>query len=215
MVVDAQVEPAVAEAAISRCFANDEQRRGLSAARIAAGAITCEQGVEESVREWRLGGLRVRREHRIHDLRPGEDVALDRDRVAGPPAGPGEATRAGVARGASVRVDDAGLSIGAALVSRRQGREHALGVPARGQRREAVRPVLHVRERLRRDGTDTRAGPWDDRPHGQELRGDGDPEIAGRGIASDDRERHRSARPSCASMAAMNASLSGAGRSTR
>ena len=81
VVVDAQVDEDVAAAAVTASGPDDEQRRALPAAGVAAGAVAREQGVEQPVAERASGvGLAPGLLDGVDHLRAGEDVALDRVR---------------------------------------------------------------------------------------------------------------------------------------
>ena len=79
MVVDPQVDPAVVACRHSRRVGpDDQQRRRLPATPVAAGLVTRRQRRDEPVRQ-RTRRREIRRQHRVDDLRAGQDVALDRD----------------------------------------------------------------------------------------------------------------------------------------
>ena len=93
MVVDAQVDLDVAAAAVPAARGDDEQRRALPAAPVAAGLVARGQGGEQPVGRAAPVVARASQAplHRLDDLGAGEDVALDRVAVAGAAAGPGVA----------------------------------------------------------------------------------------------------------------------------
>ena len=191
VVVDAQVDRDVVEAAVPGALLDHQQRRRLPAARVAAGRVAGGQRVEQPAgeRRVRVGGLPGRL-HGLDDVLAGEDVALDGVAVAGEAAGPVEAGVPGVRGGAAVDVDDADLAVVAALV--------VLEQPL--QRDRGGRAVVEVGERLALVG-DVGVGLGGDRADaghrgryggadGEELGGHGHPPRLSVGGPGHDRERH-------------------------
>ena len=210
MVVDPQVDPAVVATAVAACRTDDEEGRRLAPTGIAAGLIARREGRQQPVRQGSLRSLEGR-QCVVDHSRPDEDVALDRHVLRRPTPGPGQAGRPRVGGRAAVGVHDAELTLGRGLVHFGEGSDDGRGVVAPSKPRKPIRTVRDVRKCLARDRADPRLRPGHDRPDRQELRGHGHAEVAGRGIAGDDREGHRSPRPSNASIAATKSSLSGAG----
>ena len=88
-------------------------------------------------------------------------------------------------------VDDSGLALLAQRVAGDEGAEHVGRGPAGREGVQPVRPVAHVRERLRRDRPDVGARPRNHRADGEELRLGGDPEVAGGRVAARRSNRSR------------------------
>ena len=117
VVVHPEVDPAIVTARISAAGPDDEEGRGLAAPPITAGPIARQQRREQAVRQpaaHRVEGL----DHRLDDLRSGQDVALDRPAVAGPAACPRQATGSGVVRPDPGHGHDADLPLRGARVGR-------------------------------------------------------------------------------------------------
>src|SRR5207244_2202198 len=142
---------------------DDEQRGGLAAPAIAARRLGGVEAVEQALGQRSPAGRLEGGGERLDRLLRDEDVALGRVARPRPAAGPVEAARAGVARAPALRVDDAELALGAALVRGGQLRDDLLGRKPLPQQREALRAVAGIRVRLRGNGSHVRLGPGDDR----------------------------------------------------
>ena len=169
---------------------DDEDRRGLAAPEIAPLALGGVECGEQPARERAAGGPERLEHRRPHPL-GGHDVGLAGDARADDVAGVGHAGRAGVGRDMTRRVDDRHLARVASGVVRDERRQRLLGMHARGQQVEKLRAVTGVDVGLGGDRADARAGPGHDRADREPVRLDGDAELAGVGVARDDRVRHR------------------------
>ena len=95
VVVDPQVEPAVVPATVAAAGADDQQGRRLATAPIATGRVGRREAGDEQLRE-RPAARQERVGEAVDDPGTGQDVALGRETLAGPAAGPREAVAAGV-----------------------------------------------------------------------------------------------------------------------
>ena len=110
VVVDAQVDERVGEARVAAVALDDEQRRGLAAAAVAARALRRIEAVEQPLRE-RVTGRRLERpRERVDGGFGDEDVPLRGVAVTRAATGPGVAPVAGERGGASLAVHDAELA---------------------------------------------------------------------------------------------------------
>ncbi len=190
VVVGAQVDRDVVEAAVPGAVTDHQHRRRLPPAPVAAGVVAGLQRVDQPPRE-RL--VRVGQPvllDRLDHLGPDQDVALDRVPVAGPAAGPVQALVAGVLRGPAVGVDHPDLPVVAALVLLDQRLHHLGGGGAGVEVGERQALVGHVGVGLGGDRADPRDGRGHRGSHREELGGDGDTPgltVVGPGH---DRERH-------------------------
>ena len=133
MLVDAEIDEAVGERCVAAVALDDEKRGGLLPATVASRGLRGGEAVEQPLGEGRSSRPEERVDERVDRLARDEDVALRRVAVAGLPAGPVVALRAGVRGAAPGRVDDTELALLAIVVGRRQPlrRPRPPGVPAR------------------------------------------------------------------------------------
>src|SRR3990172_5296481 len=170
VVIDAIVDPAVVVAGIAAALAYDEQRRTLPSASIAPGPIAGDQCRQEAVAQVRVRrnvGLR----HRLDDLWSGQDVALDGDAVAGPPAGPRLTLGPGESGGAAGGIDEPRLALLTAGVVVQESLQRLRRRFAGGHTLQPFRTVRSVGVRLSRNGPGAGTGPGDDGAHRRELGG--------------------------------------------
>ena len=116
----------------------------------------------------------------------GEDVSLNRKVGFIEMAGPRKAFVPGMGCGLSGGVDDGELSAFAIGVG---GGECLDAVPGRDavfQKIESIDTVGNIRKRLGGDGADSGPCPGNDTADTKVFARDGDAEVAGRGVASDD-----------------------------
>ena len=140
VVVDAEVDERVGEARVAAVLLHDEQRRRLLAAPVAAGRLRGGEALEQPLGE-RLPVVAVerrRRARRPSRRRRGCSPARRSPAPARPPAQSRHPV-AGVGRRRALRVDDAELAVGAAVVRVRQARDdlrggEPLAQAARGRR---------------------------------------------------------------------------------
>src|SRR5581483_67363 len=189
VVVDAQVADEIGEPCVAAVLLDDEERRRLLPAAIAACDLRGREAVDQPPRE-ALSAVRLERvRERVDGLPADEDVPLRRVAAPRPVAGPLVASAAGVGRSPSVAVDDADLAFVAAVIRADETAHGLLGVGAFAQQCEAFRAVAWVRVRLGRDGADVRLGPRNDGADGQELRLHRDAPLPGVEVARGDGER--------------------------
>ena len=150
VIVDAEVDEDVGEAGVAAVALDDDQRRGLLAALVAARRLRRRERLDQALgeRSARLERLR----ERVDGVAGDEDVPLRGVAVAGAPAGPVEAGGAGVGRTATLRVDDAELPLVAAVVGLGQPPDDLLAPtgPAAGARARRARSAGSRRPASRR-----------------------------------------------------------------
>ena len=189
VIVDAEVEDAVDGGLLVSLARDDDEPRGLPAAVVAACRLRRIERGEQPLGE--RAGCRVERlTHRRPDLGRAEHVPLHAHVLRGQVAGMGDAALAGMRCGRAARIDERDLPDPAALVGLEQLVERLARASSRGQQREPARPVPALGERLRRDRAHARLGP---RARGAGVEGarlDGHAQLAGLGVAPDDRVRH-------------------------
>src|SRR5262249_15053902 len=116
VVVDAQIDDRVGELRVTGVLLDHEQGRGLLAAPVAAGRLSCGQTLDQPLSELEMA---VRLEggcEGVDGRRRDEDVPLRRVALARAPARPLVTARPGERRGASGGVDDADLAFVPAFV---------------------------------------------------------------------------------------------------
>ena len=170
VVVDAQVDQRHRRAAHSRRRAPRRagrrtagragRRRRTARRRGSRAAVRRADCRHSSRRSWR-----ARRPSRVD-----EDVPLRRVARPGAAACPVVAAAAREVAPLAARIHDAQLPLVPAGVGGGQPLDDLVGGEALAQQCQAVRPVARVRLGLRRDRTDLRLGPRDDRADGEELR---------------------------------------------
>jgi hypothetical protein len=187
MVVHAQVDVAVVEAAVAAVFAGDEDRGGLLAARIAARRFACLQRCHEFEREfaWRL---LERFRHRLHDGFAREDVALRGEVLACNAARPAQAALPCEARAAPLRVHNPHLSLLALWVALRQPTDNLLRGDLSAKQLQPPRSVGRVRVRLSGDSADARLRKRHNGADRQKLRCDRHAHFTRLGIGAHNRE---------------------------
>jgi hypothetical protein len=126
-----------------------------------------------------------------HHAIVGEHVARDRKALAGNGSAPVDALPAGVLADAAGAVDHMHLALLAAFVGRDEALHHLGRRHAVAQHGEALRSVVRIHQRLRREGADATLGVRAERADREEARCDPDAERAGRGVARYDRPSHR------------------------
>src|SRR6478609_3485640 len=103
MLVHAQIDHAVVEAAIAACLTHDEQRGGLLAATIPSRALPRRQRLHQPVSKASLR-LLERFGERAHRVLAHQNIALRREVRSNHSASPGKAVWAGKSRRAPLRV---------------------------------------------------------------------------------------------------------------
>lgn len=187
VVVDAEVDQDVGEPRVALLRADDEKTGRLLPAAVATGRLRRVEAVEKALGKGPAGCRLECLGERVDGLGRDEDVPLRRVPRARSAARPVAAAVARVRRGAPLAVDDAELSLGAAVVRLGQLPDDVLGRRSRTQQRETVGPVARVRPGLGRDRADERLRPGDDAADGEELRLDGDPPVTRSEVAGADR----------------------------
>src|SRR5579859_2889611 len=169
VVLDPEVDERVRQLSVAAVALDDEERRGLLAAPVAARRLCRDEAVEQALGEAPLRALE-RLGERVDRLAADEDVPLCRVARPGAMTRPVVALRPGPARRAAVRVDDPELPLVPAVVRGREPFHDLLCAEAVAHEREPVRPVARVRIRLRRDRADVGFRPRHDRADGEEFR---------------------------------------------
>ena len=187
MLVHAQVDHAVVEAAISACLTHDEQRGGLLAATVASRALPRRQRLHQPMRQTALRLLESLGE-RAHGILADEDIALRGEVRPRHPTRPGKAVRASKSRRAPLRVHNPNLALLWAIIRARQRGDSLLRRLALRQQVEATRAIARVRPGLRRHRADTGFGERHDRADGEKLRLHRDAEVARLRIEPNDGE---------------------------
>ena len=124
------------------------------------------------------------------DVGGAEHVPLSAHVLRGQAAGVGDAPLAGVRGGRAACIDESDLPDLAVLVGLEQLVERLARAASRGQQREPARPVPAFGERLRRHRAHARLGPGARGAGVEGARLDGHAQLAGLGVAPDDRVRH-------------------------
>src|SRR5262249_56509425 len=123
---DAEVDRDVRAAVAGAATGHDERRR-LLASPVASRLLAALERLEQPLCERRPAGRLERGCKRVDRVAGGQNVALGRVAVAGPPAGPVQAAGAGVRSASTLRVDDAELPLGPLRVCSRQSRDGLRG----------------------------------------------------------------------------------------
>jgi hypothetical protein len=159
VVVDTQVDQGVGQPRVPALGLHDEKRRGLLAAPVATGRLSCREAVEQPASE----ALSFRRGERLREcvdrFRADEDVALRRVAEAVAVTGPLVAPRTRPGRRVTRAVDDAELALVPAVVCRDELLERLLGGRRLTQQRQPFGPVAWVDVCLRRDRAHAGLGP--------------------------------------------------------
>ena len=188
MVLDAQVEQAPAPGRLAAIGADDEQRRRLLAADIAALAFGCLQRDHEPLGEIAIRGF-VGRNHRCADRRLPHQVGLHGERLAGRLAVLVDRHVARVVRNIARRIDHADLAHVGVFIDCQQRGKCLLRRFAGTHELETQRPVVRINKGLRRDGAHAGLGPRDQRADREPVRLDGDTQLPRSRIAGNDRVR--------------------------
>jgi hypothetical protein len=155
VVVHAQVDVAVVEAAVAAVFAGDENRSGLLTARVATRLFARFQRCHEFECEFALR-LLERLRHRLHDGFTREDVALRGEVFACDATCPAQAALPCEARAAPFGVHNPHLTLFALRVALRQPTDNLLRGDLSAKQLQPPRSVGRVRVRLSGDSADAR-----------------------------------------------------------
>src|SRR5205807_10441196 len=135
--------------------------------------LRCVQAVEEAQSEGLSGRALERVREGVHRRLRDEDVALRRVALTGPSARPVVTLAASEGLRAPLAVDDTELPLRAAAVGGSQPLDDLAGREPLPEQDEPVRAVARAGVGLRRDRTDVRLCPRNDRSDSEELRLDG------------------------------------------
>ncbi len=189
VIVHAQVYVAVVEGRVTALLPHHQQRGRLLSARVAAGRLSCQQRRHEPIGQGRPGARLERRGHGIHDFLSREDVPLRGVVRSGPSSGPRVALPPRPRGRLALCVHKAHLAAVGEGIALHQDVERLGRGEAHLQQVQPARPERRVRERLARDGADSRLRPGHHGPDGEELRLDRHAPLAGAGVVRDDAER--------------------------
>ena len=159
----------------------------MLAALVAARRLAGRERRDQPPRERFFRVLRIGRRGLLEHARACEHVAGDRAGRAGNMPAPVDASRAGVRRGAALRVHDVELPMIASGICGDQGPDRFGGGFALAQQRQAVDAEERVDQRLGRDCADPRGDVRHQRPDREEFRRDRNAEFSGIFVAGDDR----------------------------
>ena len=170
-------------------LAHHQHRRRLAAAGVAAGRLPRDHRRLHLLRERAFGGLEGV-PHRLHDLRPGEDVPLRRVVLTHPVPGPEGGRRPGVGGNPAVRVHHRelpSLEAGEGVLGE-QPVLHLLGAQPLPEEVEPLQAVPRVHVGLRGDHPDPGLSPGHDMAHREVPGLDRDPHLPGIRVVGDDGE---------------------------
>jgi hypothetical protein len=170
IIIDTQVDGAIAVAPKAAAGPFDQQRSGLLATTVPAG---CLSGIEHGNQTFGEGDRRMafeRRRHRGNDRLAGKDVSLTTEVFTDDMSGPRGALATRKCGGAPRAVDHADLTHVTSGIASNQPRDHLVRAQALREHGEAERSVSRVRHSLRGHRSNAAFGPWDKATDGQEAR---------------------------------------------
>jgi len=185
MVLDVKIDIAIGQPEITTLFTHHQQRGRLASAGIAAGRLPCCQRIDQACGKVSRGRLECRR-HRVHDLWPGQQVALNRIIVAGAAASPRQAFLTGVACRAASLVHDPDLALATQRIRLHQLLNHVLGRLSIRQQSQPLLSVKQVAPGLGRDRPGLGGRMWDHGPNRKVAGLNRDAIITGLGVQRDD-----------------------------
>ena len=184
MVVDAQIELG------PFLVAMDQQRRRLLAALVAAGGLAGMHRRDQPLRERQFGVGDIGFRGVVEHGGAGQHVAGNREAVALDMPAPVDAFAPGMRGDAALGVHDVQLPAFTAAIAGNQGFDDIAGFAPFVQQLDAVDAVIGIDQRLGCDAADAGGDVRHARADGEEFRCDRDAELAGCGIAGDDRPSH-------------------------
>ena len=186
VIVDAQVEV--------RPFllTTNHQRGRLLSALVAASRLAGAQRGDQAARKRECGIHCVSRSRVLDDCSAEEHVARERNIVACKMPAPADAGCSGMRGDLASRVDRMNLPMVASGVGGGDLAHNVARAPALFQEPQALGAVKWIDQRLCRDRTNARFDVRNERPHSEETRCNGNSELPGIPIASNDRPGHAS-----------------------
>ena len=185
-VVNPQIEDRVAPGASGGFRLDDQNRRRLTAADVAAFSLRRVERCKESIDQLALGaGVRLR--HRRPDRVLEHHVGLHGKSVPDDVSGFWNCSLTGVRRDAAERIDHRDLPNFTHRIGGEQARERVGRALARAHQVESELAVRRIGERLRRDCAHAGFRPRDDRAGGEVMRLHGNAELPSLRIARDNR----------------------------
>jgi hypothetical protein len=154
IIIDTQVDGAIAVAPKAAAGPFDQQRSGLLATTVPAG---CLSGIEHGNQTFGEGDRR-------------KDVSLTTEVFTDDMSGPRGALATRKCGGAPRAVDHADLTHVTSGIASNQPRDHLVRAQALREHGEAERSVSRVRHSLRGHRSNAAFGPWDKATDGQEAR---------------------------------------------
>ncbi len=189
MIVDPQVDGAIAVATKAAAGAYDQQRGGLLPTTIATCGLGSVQGGEQAIDKRPPSVVFHHLRHLGYNCFASEDVSLTAEVLADDVPCPREALSPGEGRGLSAAIDDADLSHVATGVSGDQSGQYCFAAQVASQHAQSEWSEARIRERLRRDGTNARLSPRNDAANSEKARLHGYAPRFGCRVVRYDRER--------------------------